>query len=192
MTTAARAQGNQAVGISADVGAAVPLGAFASDGAKAGLALGATATLRLTSVLGVYASLERTAFPVKQSAASPGDGTWTDMGVGAGVRLWVPSREDRRLRPWAQIGLALHNLDAPIAGVEYAVIDTKGLLTIEGGAGLDIALGTKRVWFLRPIVRYRRYSFKVEAPNATATSRSSYLTFGVGVVMAIGRGNETR
>lgn len=191
-SSAALAQGGQAMGIAIDAGAALPLGAFARDGATSGLTMGATATLRVTSSIGVYASLERTMIPVSRSAPAPGDGSWTDQGVGAGVRLWLPQREDRRLRPWAQLGLALHDLDQPIAGTEFARIDTKGLVTVEGGAGLDIALEARRIWFLRPIVRYRRYAFEVETPSATARSQSSFLTLGVGLVMAFGAGNPTR
>jgi hypothetical protein len=187
-TTTALAQGIPSLGVSADVGAAIPLGEFARDGAGTGLSLGASASFRLTRVLGAYASWERASLPVKQSAGAPGDGTWTDNGVGGGVRLWLPVKPERRMHPWAQLGLGWHDLDAPIAGAQYSVLDTKGLRTIEAGGGVDIALDAKRIWFLRPIVRYRRYSFTVEAPGETSRSRASYLTIGLGLVMARGPG----
>jgi hypothetical protein len=187
-TTAALAQGTPSLGIASDAGAAIPVGAFASDGASVGLSLGLSAAVRLTRVFGIYTSLERTAFPIKQSAGAPGDGSWKDMAVGGGVRLWLPVPEERRLHPWAQVGFGWHNLDAPIVGQQFSAIDTKGLRTLEAGAGVDIALESKRIFFLRPIVRYRRYAFALDAPPTTVTSSVSYLTLGVGLVMAVGPG----
>lgn len=189
VATPAFAQGTPSLGLAGDVGAAIPLGEFSRDGARVGLSLGASGSLRLSRVLGAYASWEHTAFPIGSSAdAAPRAGTWTDTGWGGGVRLWLPVREERRMHPWAQLGLGWHDLDSPIAGPQYSVLDTKGLRTIEAGAGVDIAIEKKRIWFLRPIVRYRRYSFTVESPGASSSSRISYLTVGLGLVAAIGPG----
>lgn len=190
LSTGALAQRVPRLNIAGDIGMAIPLGAFDSDGASAGRSLGTSASLRLTRVFGIYASLERTSFPVSQTARAPGDGTWTDLGVGGGVRLWGPPGIKGRVHPWAQLGIGRHNVDAPIADPQYSVLDTKGILTIEGGAGIDIALGPGRMWYARPIVRYRRYSFSVDAPAASATNRISYFAIGIGLVLAVGPGAQ--
>jgi hypothetical protein len=184
------AQRIPSVALGADIGPAIPLGEFADDGAKVGWSVGASAALRLTRHLGLYVSAERASFGVDESAGNPGDGTWTDTGVGVGGRLWFPVREDARTHPWVQLGVGWHNVDKPIAGPQFAGLDTDRIRTIEGGAGLDIAL-TRQVLFLRPTARYRRYSFSVETPTETLRTRISALSLGIGIVVVIGMGDNT-
>lgn len=182
----AAAQDVSRFGIGADVGAAIPLGSFRSDGARTGVTVGATATMRLTDLVGLYASAEQTAIGVKSTAVAPGDGTWNDTGFGAGVRVKLFRPRPRRLLPWAQVGIASHTLDAPISSTAFRQLDGKRIQTFEGGAGMDIALGARNRWFLRPVLRYRRYDFSVQSASVTQTSRATYLAAGVGLVMAIG------
>jgi hypothetical protein len=186
----ASAQTIPSVALGVDIGPAIPLGEFADDGAKVGWAAGASAALRLTRHLGAYVSAERASFGVDESAGNPGDGTWTDTGVGVGARLWFPVREDARTHPWVQLGLGWHNVDKPIAGPQFANLNTDRIRTIEGGAGLDIAL-TRRVLFLRPTARYRRYSFSVETPTETLRTRISSLSVGIGLVVVLGLGDNS-
>jgi hypothetical protein len=187
-STAAQAP---SLALAADFGPALPLGEFSDDGAELGWALGVSGTVRLTRLFGLYASYERTSFGVEDTGSNHTDGTWTDRGLGVGARLWVPVRDRPRIQPWAQLGLGWHDLDPPIAGPEFAVLDTQGMLTIEGGAGIDIALAGQ-VLFFRPTLRYRRYSFSVESPQVTSTSRVSYLALGVGLVAVWTPGNDAR
>lgn len=58
-------------------------------------------------------------------------------------RAGVPGPSPAHRRRWRTLRTAarLARLYLIAAAAEYGVIDTKGLLTIEGGAGLDIALG---------------------------------------------------
>lgn len=182
------AQGTPSPSLAADVGLAIPVGQFARDGAQVGRSVGVSATMRFTRHLGVYGSYEQAAFGLESTTRARGDGTWTDTGLGLGGRLWLPLRDDSRMHPWLQLGLGWHDLDAPIAGQEYAVLDTKGLRTLEGGAGIDIALDRRRVLFLRPMARYRRYDFEVTSSGGTARSRIAYVTLNIGLVVARGPG----
>ena len=180
LATSATAQRAPTVALAADLVPAIPLGEFADDGAELGWGRSTSVTIRLTRALGLYGSYERTSFNIEDRAQ-----TWTDRGLGAGLKLWLRSREDTRIRPWAQVGIGWHDLDAPIAGPEFARVDTNGLRTIEGGAGVDIAVA-RRVLFVRPVVRYRRYSFEVKSASETAETTTSYLALGVGLVLVLG------
>lgn len=181
----AAAQRTPSLALALDAGPAFPLGEFADDGANLGLGLGASATLRLTRLLGVFVAVERTAFDIDDDAPSPGDGTWTDVGLSAGARVWVPVRPGARVEPWAQLGLGWHNVDPPIAGPEFADMDTDGIRTLEGGAGVDVAIVRDRL-FLRPAVRYRRYTFELDTFEGTRRSRVASLTVALGAGVVIG------
>lgn len=185
LASSAVAQGTPSFDVAADFGPAIPLGEFSDDGAKLGWAMGATATVRLTRLFGLYATAERTSFDLEETTRSPGDGSWTDRGLGVGAKVWFPVRDQARLHPWAQLGVGWHDIDPPIAGPEFAGVDTDGLLTFEGGAGFDIAV-SRQFLFLRPVVRYRRYSFNVDFPERTATTRISSLSLGLGLVLRAG------
>jgi hypothetical protein len=184
LATSASAQGVPSFSVAADVGPAFPLGDFADDGAERGWSASVSAAARLTRLFGLYAGYERTSFDVQQS-----DDTWTDSGLGAGVRMWFPVRPGARLHPWAQLGAGWHDLDPLIAGPEFSDIDTDGILTLDGGAGLDVAVAGQRV-FVRPAVRYRRYSFEAESPGQTAKTTVSSITFALGMMVVLHPGND--
>jgi hypothetical protein len=186
LASSAAAQGTPSLSLAADVGPAFPLGEFADDGARVGWGLGVSATVRLTRLFGLYGSYERTSFDVEE-AASPGDGTWTDTGLGVGAQIWFPVGDQARIHPWARLGLGWHDLDPPIAGPEFARLDSDRIRTVEGGAGLDIALA-RQLLFLRPMLRYRRYSFEVESAGGTSSTSISALTLGLGLMVAVGPG----
>ncbi|HSK21276.1 MAG TPA: outer membrane beta-barrel protein [Longimicrobiales bacterium] len=188
LATSASAQTVPSFSVAADVGPAFPLGDFADDGAERGWSASVSAAARLTRLFGVYAGYERTSFDVEQ-AADAADDTWTDSGLGAGVRMWFPVRPGARLQPWAQLGAGWHDLDPLIAGPEFSAIDTDGILTLEGGAGLDVAVAGQRV-FVRPAVRYRRYSFEAESPGLTAKTTVSSISFALGVMVVVNPGDD--
>lgn len=187
LATSASAQAVPSFSVAADVGPAFPLGDFADDGADRGWSASVSAAARLTRLFGLYAGYERTSFDVE--AADAADDTWTDSGLGAGVRMWFPVRPGARLHPWAQLGAGWHDLDPLIAGPEFSGIDTDGILTLEGGAGLDVAVAGQRV-FVRPAVRYRRYSFEAESVAGTAKTTVSSITFALGLMVVLHPGND--
>lgn len=188
LATSASAQGIPAFSVAADVGPAFPLGDFADDGAERGWSASVSAAARLTGLFGLYAGYERTWFDV-EAAADAADDTWTDSGLGAGVRMWFPVRPGARIHPWAQLGAGWHDLDPLIAGPEFSSIDTDGIITLEGGAGLDVAVAGERV-FVRPAVRYRRYSFEAESPGQTAKTTVSSITVALGLMVVLNPGND--
>lgn len=175
----AAAQETPSIALAVDAGPAFPLGDFSDDGADIGWGVGVSAAARITRLLGLYVALERTSFDVADAAA-PGDGTWTDDGVSVGARLWLPVRHPARLQPWAQLGLGWHDVDPPIAGTEFGELDTDGIATLEGGAGVDVAIIRDRI-FLRPALRYRKYDFELELPGETRNTSVSSLTLALGV-----------
>jgi hypothetical protein len=175
--------------IAGDIGVAIPLGEFADDGAGAGWSAGATGTLRIAGPLGVFASLERTSFRVTPTRVGITADRWTDTGVAAGLRFNGAVAAGARLWPWAQVGLGLHFTDAPLGGPEFSAVDTDGIRTIEGGAGVDIVLFSQRL-FLRPTGRYRSYRFDLGSPAGTTRSRARYAVLAVGVVMPLGARRE--
>ena len=179
LASSAAAQRTPSLAVAADVGPAFPLGDFADDGAETGWGVGVSATVRLTRLLGVYGSYERTSFDVE----GRGDDAWTDTGMGVGVRVWFPAAERARLHPWAQLGVGWHDLDRPL-GAEFAELDTDGIRTLEGGAGVDVAL-VRQVLFLRPAIRYRTYSFEVDLGGETAETSASHLTLALGVMAVV-------
>lgn len=183
LAPSASAQKTPSLALAADVGPAIPLGEFADDGAELGWGLGVSATVRLGRLLGVYASFERTTFGVEEDAGYPED-DWTDTGYGVGARLWIPVDPDARFHPWAQLGVGWHDLDKPIAGPEFAEVDTDGIMTVEAGAGVDVAIA-RQVLFLRPMVRYRRYAFELETAGETTETHVSSLTLGLGIVVVV-------
>lgn len=191
VASSAVAQGTPSLALAADFGPAIPLGEFKDDGAELGWGLGASATVRLTRLLGVYGSYERTSFDLEETTRARGDGTWTDTGLGVGAQLWLPVRERARFHPWIRLGVGWHDLDPPIAGPEFAAVDTEGIRTFEGGGGLDIELA-RQFLFLRPVVRYRRYSFDVERPGLTSSTNISSITFGLGLVVVAGPSRDGR
>jgi hypothetical protein len=182
----AAAQVHPSLSLAADAGPAFPLGEFADDGAGIGWGLGLSATVGFTRHLGLYASYERFSFPVDETAPDPGDGTWTDSGIGVGAHLWFPVRDPSRVHPWVRLGVGWHDLDPPIAGSPFTGVNTRGVRTLEGGAGLDIALA-RQILFLQPVARYRRYRFEADIAGVTSTSTTSYLMLGVGLMAVIGR-----
>ncbi len=189
LATSAGAQEVPALILSGGGGVAVPLGAFADDGAKVGWSVDASVSVRITRLLGVYGSYERASFGVADGAANPGDGNWVDSGVGVGGQLWVPVRDSSRLQPWLRLGIGWHNLDPLLAGGDLAHVDTDGISTLEGGAGVEIALPARGL-FLRPTARYRHYSFKVEANGRESSTSVSELTVDLGLTYVLGLGKE--
>ncbi|HSJ23942.1 MAG TPA: hypothetical protein VK929_04595 [Longimicrobiales bacterium] len=183
------AQALPAIHVAADAGPAFPLGGFADDGAGRGWGGSVSAAVRVTRRLGVYASWERNSFPVSESAPSRGGRRWTDTGLGIGPRLWLPVGDSARVEPWLQVGVGWHDLDPLIAGPAFANLDLDGVLTLEGGGGLDIRLTDRRL-FLRPAVRYRSYRFDVEMPDANARTRVSSLTIAVGLAVVVARPSD--
>jgi hypothetical protein len=171
--------------IAADLGPAIPLGSFANDGARVGWSSGASAALRIRQPIGVYLSLERTSFPIDAARAATTTGRWTDTGVGAGVRVWLPVAAQSIVQPWIQLGAGLHTTDAPIAGPRFADVDTERIRTLESSGGVDIALGGQRL-LLRPNVRYRRYAFSVTSPSQTERSTISSLVLALGLAFVTG------
>lgn len=185
MASGALAQTTPSIDLGVDVGPSVPLGEFADDGAGLGLGFSVSATVRPIRLLGVYAAYERTSFPVDEAARPDDDDRWTDNGFSVGVRFWVPVRESSRLHPWGRLGVGWHDLDQPLGGPEFSLVDTEGVRTIGGAAGVDLVLANQAI-LLRPTVRYRRYSFTVESPTETSTSRVAFLTFGLGAAVVVG------
>ncbi|HEX9108878.1 MAG TPA: hypothetical protein VF832_16645, partial [Longimicrobiales bacterium] len=103
-------------------------------------------------------------------------------GLGAGVRFWQPLRDHPRLEPWVQLGLGWHRLDPLLAGPAFASIDTHGLLTLEGSAGLQYALAP-RLLLLGPMLRYRSYGFKANTPTATLKTSVKWWSLSAGVAI---------
>jgi hypothetical protein len=184
LATAGSAQQAPAVYLAADLGPAFPLGDFADDGAGRGWGGSASAAVRVTRRLGIYGSWERNSFPVSETAPSGGGRRWTDTGLGVGPRLWLPVSDAARMEPWVQVGVGWHDLDPLIAGPAFANLDLEGILTLEGGGGLDIRLTDRRL-FLRPAVRYRSYRFEVEMPAGNARTRVSSLTVAIGLSFVV-------
>lgn len=170
--------------ISVDGGVAIPLGEFRSDGARTGWAVGATGTVRVLGPLALYASVERTTFGVGDAPAGDVD-RWTDTGLGAGLRLWLPQGEGRRWLPWAQLGVGWHDTDPPLADAAFAALDTDGIMTLEGGAGVDLLLAGGRL-MLRPALKFRRYGYEIEVDDTTSRASVSSLTLAVGLVVPLG------
>ena len=185
----AAGQRTPSLALAADIGPAFPLGEFSDDGARRGWGFGASATLRVTRLLGAFIAAERTTFDVEESA-SPGDGTWTDDGLSVGVRAWLPVRDDARVHPWAQLGVGWHDVDPPIAGAEFAGLETDGIRTLESGAGVDVAILREKL-FLRPAARYRKYDFELELGDDVRRTSVSSLTVAVGVGVAFSLRRET-
>ncbi|NJD09224.1 MAG: porin family protein [Gemmatimonadetes bacterium] len=168
-----------------DLGPALPIGEFADDGAELGWAANLSATLRITPTLGVSASYSRTTFGLDEAATSSGNDNWTDSGVGVGARLWYPKRDEQsRFRSWLQLGLGWHDLDPLIAGPEFSVIDTEGILTPEGSGGIEFVI-SPRLLLLGPTLRYRRYTFEVETATGALKSRISWLSVAVGFALTL-------
>jgi hypothetical protein len=181
----AGAQQRAPLDVAGDVGIAIPLGEFADDGAGVGWSAAITGALRVAGPLGIFASVERASFGVDPTRQGVTADRWTDTGVAAGVRLWRPAAADARLRPWVQVGMGLHFTDAPLGGPEFAAVDTDGIRTIEGGAGVDIALFSQRL-LVRPTARYRRYRFELETPARTMRNTAQYVALAVGLVVPVG------
>ncbi len=184
VANSAVAQKAPALILGAGGGVAIPLGDFADDGANTGWMVNASASVRITRVLGAYASYERLTFGLDDSAASGGDDSWVDSGVGVGAQLWVPMREDARVQPWVRLGVGWHDLDPLIAGGAFSSEDTKGIRTLEGGVGLDIAVAGRSL-FIRPTARYRRYSFSVTVDGQESSTSVSSLTLSLGAALAL-------
>ena len=162
---------------------ALPLGEFADDGGQSGYGLGATASVRLTRLLGLYGRYAYYSFGVEDAPDYPED-RWTDHGLGAGVRVWIPTRRERppiepRVQPWVQVGLSYRFLDRPIAHRRFAPLTDDGLWGLEAEGGFDIAVA-RRFLFLRPVLRYRRYGFEVTTQERTYDTTISYLALGLG------------
>jgi hypothetical protein len=186
------AQQLPSLALGADFGPAIPLGDFADQGAELGWTANLSATVRLTRLLGVSAFYARSSFGLEDLA---GHGPWTDSGFGGAARVWLPVGHGTRMQPWMQLGVGRHDLDPLFGRLGLASLDTEGITTIEGSAGIDVPL-TPRLLLLGPTFRYRKYSFEVEpAPKAGATGRTWEATissFSVGAGLAVVVGGSVR
>lgn len=190
LAASAAAQETPSLVLSGNVGPAFPFGDLADDGAGTGWGIGASAAVRILEPLGIFASYERTSFPVEPSPGSGAADHWTDTGVGVGAQIWLPVRAGSRLHPWVRLGVGWHDLDALIAGPEFSGLDMDGIRTLDAGGGIDIALARPAL-FLRPVVRYRRYSFEVRSGSTTATTRPASLMVGLGLVLVLAERDDT-
>jgi hypothetical protein len=180
----AAAQRTPSVTLAADFGPSFPFGDFADDGAETGWGLGVSGAVRITRGIGVYASYERATFDIDSSAAGADVEDWTDSGIGVGARFWFPTAANARVQPWTQLGIGWHDVDPPPGRAEFADVDTDGIRTIEGGGGIDIAVA-KRTLFLRPAIRYRKYSFEADAGQSVSKRSVAYLTLALGAAIVI-------
>lgn len=186
IANSAAAQQTPSLAVGVDVGPAFPIGDFADQGAETGWTGSVAATVRLTQVLGVSASYSRASFGLGKGAQIGGKDSWTDSGLGAGIRFWYPLREQRRLEPWLQLGLGWRRLDPLLAGPAFSSIDTDGILTLEGSTGLDYVL-TRRLLLLGPTLRYRSYGFKANTPTTTLRTAVKWWSLSAGVAITPGR-----
>lgn len=186
IANSAAAQQRPSLAVGLDLGPAFPVGNFADQGAETGWTANVAATVRLTRVLGVSASYSRASFGLGKTGQLGGKDSWTDSGLGAGVRFWYPLREQARLQPWLQLGLGWHRLDPLLAGPAFSSIDTDRILTLEGSAGLEYVL-TPRLLLLGPTLRYRSYGFKANTPTATLKTAVKWWSLSAGVAITSGR-----
>lgn len=137
------------------------------DVAENGVSLGAEAIVGITEYLGVYAGYSADDFPCDDtgSATLQCDPTaeFESSGFSAGARGTLPL--ESAVRPWASLGVLLHDL-------ELAPFDSDGDTGFEVGLGVEFNVSD--VISLGPQVRYRAYTV------ADTENDVSYFTFEVG------------
>ncbi len=146
--------------VEARAGIAFPSGDL-GEAAESGLSLGGAVTFHLPFI-GIYAGYSRAEFTANEIVQrDQGDGTYTDQGFEAGVRLGIPTPMVP-IDPWIKGGLVYHNIEG--SGFEAGSDDNfkgdKGW-GFEVGAGLGFGVGPKIS--VVPGVTYTSYTFEADS-----------------------------
>lgn len=157
------------ISIDGRVGAAIPLGEFATseDGfaTETGLSYAAGATLYPTDMIGLYGAYQRSDFGCDQCGTLGLDSSATAEGFEAGLEVSVPLGET--IRPWLRGGIVHQTLAFSGYGEEMSSEPATGF---SGAAGVAIPLPANLV--LRPGVRYFAHAADFQFPATSLPDRT--------------------